>query len=78
MPVHVSTLATTKLNDMHMLILKLQHNLIIFPLAGSYVETKLRNYLTSNWGTPPQGCYVCNKQWIEAQRHHTDTQYIPK
>ena len=78
MPVHVSTLATTKLNDMHMVILKLQHNLIIFPLAGSYVETKLRNYLTSNWGTPPQGCYVCNKHWIEAQRHHTDTQYIPK
>lgn len=51
--------------------------------------TQLSNY--SNWGTterkflyihlgkyPPQGSYICKKHWIEAQRHHNNTQYIPK
>ena len=51
--------------------------------------TQLSNY--SNWGAiekeflhthldryPPEGSYICKKHWIEAQRHHTNSHYIPK
>ena len=51
--------------------------------------TQLPNY--SNWGAiekeflhthldryPPEGSYICKKHWIEAQRHHTNSHYIPK